>query len=248
MRDFSLLPPPRERSPNGSKIQFSNKKVKRPIGAQGAPPSRGGTQCSKDQENTGITESSEFYYQFCEIENNLVYLYNKLYDSEYINGIVNLSSHTLTNTEIFVLSKGLGFCPIPGAPDIGNIIQDLDAFKRRTRLHSFFSSSNQDLTERHTQSGVPFEHKSFKLKSSFNPVGPFQLESIFYSIKQDLHRQRYRHPKKKNLKKEEFKAIRSLNKDKDIIIKPTDKGSAIVILNKQSYIDEKQTTSRYSIL
>ena len=46
-----------------------------------------------------------------------------------MNGIVNLSSYTLTNAEISVLSKGLGFCPTPEAPDIGNIIHDLDAFK-----------------------------------------------------------------------------------------------------------------------
>ena len=150
----------------------------------------------------------------CETENNLLNLFNKLNDSEYINGIVNLSSHTLTNTEISVLSKGLGFCPTPGAPDIGNIIHDLDAFKRRARFQLFFSGSNQDPTERHTQLGVPFEHKSFKLKSSFNPVGPFQLESMLYSIEQDLDRQKYREPKKKNLRKEEYKAIRSLNKNK----------------------------------
>ena len=63
---------------------------------------------------------------------------------------------------------------------------------------------------------------------------------MFYSIEQDLHSQKYREPKKKNLMKKEFKAIRSLNKKKDIIIKPADKKSAIVILNKQSYIDEGQ--------
>ena len=89
-----------------------------------------------------------------------------------------------------------------------------------------------------TQSGVPCEHKSSKLKSSFNPIGPFQLESMFYSIEQDLHRQKYREPKKKNLTNEEYKAIKSLNKN--IIIKPVDKRSAIFILDKQSYINEGQ--------
>ena len=49
-------------------------------------------------------------------------LFNKLNNSEYINGIVNMSSHPLTNTEISVLSKGLGSCSTPGAPDIGSII------------------------------------------------------------------------------------------------------------------------------
>ena len=83
-------------------------------------------------------------------------LFNKLNDAKYMSCIVNLSSHTLTNTEISVLSKGLGFCPTPGAPDIGNIIHDLDAFKRRTRLQLFFSGSSEDPPETNTQSGIPF--------------------------------------------------------------------------------------------
>ena len=124
-----------------------------------------------------------------DIENNLLIVFNKLNNSEYIKGFVNLSSYPITNTEISVLSKGLSFCPTPGAPGIGNIVQDLDAFKRKTRLQLFFSGTNQDPIEKSIQSGGPFEHKSFKLKSSFNPVGPFQLESMFYSIEQDLHRQ-----------------------------------------------------------
>ena len=78
--------------------------------------------------------------------------------------------------------------------------------------YNYFSGSNQDPLWNDTQSGVPFEHKSFKLKSSFNPVAPFQLESMFWSIEQELHRQKYREPRKKNLTKEEYKAVRSLKK------------------------------------
>ena len=84
-----------------------------------------------------------------------------------MNGIVTLSSYTLTNAEISILSKGLHFCSTPGTPDIDNIIHDLDAFKRRNRLQLFFSGSNQDSWGNDTQLGAPFEHKSFKLKSSF---------------------------------------------------------------------------------
>ena len=82
-----------------------------------------------------------------------------------MSGIVNLSNHNLTNLEISVLSKGLGLCLTPGEPDIGNIIQDLDVFKRRTRLQIFFSEFNQDLPRIDTQSEGSFEHKSFKLKT-----------------------------------------------------------------------------------
>ena len=167
-------------------------------------------------------------------------MFNKLNNSEYTNGVVNLSNYPLINTEITVLSKGLGFYPTPWAPDIANIIQDLDAFKRKTRLQLFFSGPNQDPTEESIQSGGPFEHKSFKLKSSFNPVGPFQLESVFCSIEEDLHRLKYREPRTKNLTKDEYKVIKSLKNNQDIIIKLPDKGSAIVILDKQSYINEGQ--------
>ena len=167
-------------------------------------------------------------------------VFNKLNNSEYTNGIVNLSSYPLTNTEKTVLSKGLVFFPTPGTPDIGNIIQDLDAFKRKTILQLFFSGSSQDTIKKSIQSGGPFEHKSFKLKSFFNPVGPSQLESMFYSTEQDLHRQKYREPRNKNLTKEEYKEIKSLKSNENIIIKPADKGSAIVILDKQSYINEGQ--------
>ena len=115
-------------------------------------------------------------------------MFNKLNDVHCINGIVNLSNYTLNKSETSVLSKGLAFCPTPGAPDIGNIIHDLDVFKRKTRLDLFFSESNQDPPEINTQSGIPFERKSFKLKSTFNSVGQFQLETMFPSIEQDLHR------------------------------------------------------------
>ena len=165
-------------------------------------------------------------------------IFNKLNDTKYVNGIVNLSKHTLTKSETGVLSKGLGFCHTSGAPDIGNIMQDLDAFKRITRLNLFFQGSNEDSEDRNTQLGVPFEHKSLKPKSTFNPVGPFQLETMFYSIEQDLHRLKYRQPRKKNLNKQEYQYIKSLKNNPDIIIKPADKGSAIVILDKDNYIAE----------
>ena len=105
-------------------------------------------------------------------------------------------------------------------------------------MNLFFQGSNEDTEDNNTQSGAPFEHKSLKLKSTFNPVGPFQLETMFYSEEQDLHRIKYRPHKKKNLTKEEYQSIKSLRNHPDIIIKPADKGSATVILDKDNYIAE----------
>ena len=106
--------------------------------------------------------------------------------------------------------------------------------KEKQDLTCFSQESNEDTKEQNIQSGAPFEHMSLKLKSTFNPVGPFQLETMFYSIEQDLHRLKYRQPRKKNLTKEEYQSIKCLRNHPEIIIKPTDKGSAIVIQDKHN--------------
>ena len=50
---------------------------------------------------------------------------------------------------------------------------------------------------------------------------------------------------KKNLKKEELTAITTLRENKDIVIKPADKGGNIVIMNREDYIEGRiETTIR----
>ena len=62
---------------------------------------------------------------------------------------------------------------------------------------------------------------------------------MFCSIEHDLHRQNIENLERKT-HKEEYKAIRSLRNNKEITIKPADKDSAIVILDKSSYSNEGQ--------
>ena len=224
-----FLPPPGKGvnpdPPRGEENQSLEQETKETkSGLKGSLPKEGQSTSSKNEEDLGTIESLDFFKELYNIEDSLSIVCNKLNDVYYINGIVNLSNYTLTKSQTSVLSKGQGFCPTPGTPDIGNIIQDLDVFKTKTRLNLFFSESNQDSKERNTQSGLPFEHKSFKLKSIFNPVGPFQLETVFHSIEQDLHRLKYTQPRKKNLSKEGYKSIKSLRNNSDIIIKLADKG------------------------
>ena len=59
-------------------------------------------QSREDQENIGTSESLMFFYELCNIENNMLALFNKLNDIEYTSGIVNLSKYTLQDPEISV--------------------------------------------------------------------------------------------------------------------------------------------------
>ena len=102
-------------------------------GPKGTLPQEWKPKQPKDKENLGIVKPLEFFYELNKIEDNLLELINKRNDTQYINGIVNFPNYNLTNSEKSVLSKGLGFCSTPGAPDIGNIIQDLDTFKRKLK-------------------------------------------------------------------------------------------------------------------
>ena len=126
-----FLPPERSQSrptQRGQKTSFQATRKRPNQGPMGPSFKRVNPNAQNIKKIFELLYLLEFYNKLCDIENNLLIVFNKLNNSEYTNGIVNLSSYSLTNTEITVLSKGLGFCPTPWTPDIGNIVQDLDAF------------------------------------------------------------------------------------------------------------------------
>ena len=95
------------------KSHFSKQKSKETqSGLKGPLPQEGESKCSENQKDFRIVESLEFFYELCKIKDNLLKLFHKLNDSQYMNGIVNLSSCTLTNAEISVLLKGWVFAPL----------------------------------------------------------------------------------------------------------------------------------------
>ena len=174
------------------------------------------------------------------------------------NGVVNLSDRILTVDEITLLQRGLKFCPTPPCPDPGQVREDLDALHRRMRLLACYEENplerlkrpltNQSLiTEPSTRpSYLPFKDPKFKRKSLWRgPVGPANLEAFIASNYVDYNnRPIYIAPDKKNLTRLEAKSIKGLRDDKSIVIKPADKGAAIVILNRSDYLKEgyKQLT------
>lgn len=167
--------------------------------------------------------------------------YNKL--------VVNLSSSPLSIDQTSVLAKGLNFCPTPGEPNLGDLKVDLDRLHRDLRRKAFGltkqlkprikidntdSSSEDEFGDCHYEK-PPFKHNQFKLKSTWNPIGPKVVEDFIFLNQEEFRKHKVFAPAKKNLSLGQFKAIKELAYNKDIVIKPADKGGAVVILNRTDY-------------
>ena len=167
--------------------------------------------------------------------------------------VVNLSTFQLNENHITLLKHGLKFCPTPPAPDTGQLRADLDRFHTRTRQICFFDNKEEinDSTTSFRDLPIPtpidpmgtdkpFKHKNFKSKSKWNcPPGPPNLEAMIVCNEQNFnHRPNFRPSPRNNLTPNERKALKELCNNKDIIIKPADKGSAVVIMQREDYLRE----------
>lgn len=144
--------------------------------------------------------------------------------------IVNLSGIPLSADEENLLSKGLNFCPSTGLFDEFQILKDLDDFSRNLRLREYFldkPSNSDDARPRPKYDWTP------------NTRRDNCLDLYIAAVQKDILKQ-YRKGGKKshNLTKSERESLKSLSTRSDIVIKPADKGGAIVILNTNDYIQE----------
>ena len=148
--------------------------------------------------------------------------------------ITNISKYKLTPGETSLLSKGLNFIPTPKKEHPVKLLQDILLFDRRIRLKYFFHPNNQPKEQ---------NNSTLYLSSGWTPHSgqdPF-LESyrstIIHNTLKEI-KKNYKKNFKKNLKKEEIAAINTLRNNKDIVIRPADKGGNIVIMNREDYIKE----------
>lgn len=152
---------------------------------------------------------------------------------------MNLSSHILTTDEINILSKGLKFIPKPLKSNEEEVQNAFDDFSRQLMISNFFKYNG--ISQDSPQDNLP-PKKLFVEKSMWTPPDNAcdvnaleELESLNKSLRSVRLKQNKR---KKNLSKAEFKALKSLQKNENIIIKPADKGSSVVILDRNSYLQE----------
>jgi hypothetical protein len=97
--------------------------------------------------------------------------------------VLNLSKVALNKDQLTVLSKGLNFCPTTDKPDPGQYKIDLDSLHRRLRLRARFTDPDSSLDDLDPSlltddSDEPFQHRKFRTPSTFNPVGPPNLEAF----------------------------------------------------------------------
>ena len=142
--------------------------------------------------------------------------------------IVNLSSYKLNQNEISVLDKGLKFVPTPVHNSKGILNSAVSKFSRQIKLKFHFRNSNSYFKRPFTPKSEwdPPETKIFP--EILNTVNNINSEISELSIPKET----------KNISKQEYQAIQNLSKNQDIIIKPADKGSAVVILDKIDYVKE----------
>ena len=115
----------------------------------------------------------------------------------------------------------------------------MDTFHKSLRQNCFFNNKETTASLNNTNTASDtFDHWKFKNKTNWSPVGPPNLEAFITINELKLNETIPRAPKFNNLPTIERLALDSLAKNDTIVIKPADKGSAVVILNKTDYIRE----------
>ena len=153
---------------------------------------------------------------------------HKCDDSNYV---VNLSTVDLSEAEVKLLSKDLSFCPTPQKIDWIELKADLEDFSRRLRLKEYFHGRES--------SNYVSDPNPFKKKNSWTPNKDrdLGLELFIQLLKSDILNTK---PSKiaDNLSKHKREALQKLIARTDIIIKPADKGKAVVVLDTEDYKKE----------
>ena len=155
---------------------------------------------------------------------------NRLQGNFVSNNVVNLSRRSLTDSEMSLLSKGLNFIPTSNTIDKAKLKTELEAFGRILRLKWHFRNEANE-----------FHLDQFKPKSSLNPRNKDSAIEIYISsleeklIKLEIPKDKYN-----NLTSKERQALYYLKNDKKIVIKGADKGSAVVVWDREDYIKEEE--------
>ncbi len=145
--------------------------------------------------------------------------------------MVNLSSTRLTSAEVDVLTKGLTFAPTPKKSAL-QLEEEWSELRRRIRLRVRFGKNDQRPTGFYIKTGYdPGYLQDFKVVEG-------DLGRLYNRLKARCTQLLHDRQGQLNLKREEHLALRALRSNKNIVIKPADKGAAVVVMNRADYLRE----------
>ena len=146
--------------------------------------------------------------------------------------VINLSGRVLSEAEISLLSKGLKLCPTPNGVNKAVLKdfckEELEVFGRRLRLMWHFRDEEENNTT----------INPFRPKSKFNPKGKDVSIELYLSRLEEEILALDTKLSYSNITKGEREALNSLRNDTSIIIKGADKGSAVVVWDREDYLKE----------
>lgn len=163
-----------------------------------------------------------------------------LQDGDDDKTVINLSrSFKPTQAQRALLQKGLSYAPTwqSNRNIRWRTRADLHEYHRKIKLAAYFEKNNN----KHDNNNSSSKIQPFTPKSNWIPTNEKIPKLINQIIQKDLtdFRNKFKiNTPKPNLTNEEIKALKSLYNNKHIIIKPADKGSAIVIQDRFQYLWE----------
>lgn len=147
------------------------------------------------------------------------------------NVMVVAENFSLSKAQLDLLNRGLTFIPTVGdnRKQRTQLLLDIQNYHRKIKLATYFGNKGKR------------EKPRFTPPSHWTPPPHKLPPEVHFLIKQDnkeIHKHEKIHRDKRNLTEDEIQALTELKHNKHIVIKPADKGSAVVILSRDQYIFE----------
>ena len=141
-----------------------------------------------------------------------------------------MSKRNINDAKISLLSKGLSFVPTGNNIDKAKLKIELEAFGRMLHLKWHFRKENKDI-----------HRDMFEPKPKFNPrKKDAAIELYLSSLEEKIMKVEVPKGKFNNSTKSERKALYDLKNDTSIVIKSADKGSAVVVWDREDFIKEAE--------
>jgi hypothetical protein len=172
---------------------------------------------------------------------------NTLTTSVNHNAVLNPYKCSLSTAEVHLLNRGLNFCPT-SQPNQLNIYRSLSDLERKLKLRYHYYrppvEPNDDPIPEVGDPGLSAFHREIPSTSTFVPdIFDKAIPTFIRCVREEVERDLVRGSgtlgslgkRRHNLSDVELRALSSLRKREDIVIKPSDKGNCVVILPASVY-------------